>query len=264
MTKLFSLAALFVALFVLASSNARAGLLESVYETPNAQGGHGLVPGVANQPANNDPTDAYITQLQASLAHVAPTYTYINNATTFNYYGNGDADSVSTYLHADGPGAAGNTGSADGTQNYNVVYDANGLISVSTTGLYTFTVNNADDAVRVYVGGSHQVGQTGSLVAEQNYQGNIGPASTTVTLTAGHAYPFEVFTYQGYGGANLNLSITGPGSVTLTPEPSSVILCGLGAIQGNRMCFSVQTRGECGLAPARSSRPSGVCHAGSL
>ncbi len=34
--------------------------------------------------------------------------------------------------------------------------------------------------------------------------------------------------------------------------------------QGNRMCFSVQTRGECGLAPARSSRPSGVCHAGSL
>lgn len=158
------------------------------------------MPGVADQPAPNNPTDAYITTLQTELVHVTPTYSYLNNAATFNYNGN-DGESVSSYLGSDAPGLNPNTGSADGTQNYNVVYDANGYLKVGVSGAYTFAVNYADDAVRVYVGGIHQVGITGSLVAEQNYPGALIPTSTTVNLTAGHSYPFEVFTYQGYGGA---------------------------------------------------------------
>ncbi len=238
MTKLFTIVAVAVALVVTSGIQSRAGLLEGVYETPNATGQSGVVPGVPgpSQPALVGPTDGYITTLQTYLHGTNPTYTYLNNAVTFNYNG-GDGTSVGTYLASDAPGVGPNTGSPDtSTNNYNVVYDANGYLKVGTTGSYTFTVNYADDAVRVYVGGNYQVGQSGSLLAEQNYYGGIGPASGTVTLTAGHSYPFEVFTYQGYGGANLSLTVTGPnGLVNLnsitspTPEPSSFVLCGLGA-----------------------------------
>ncbi len=228
-----------VALGMAAAASAQAGLVESVYETPGASGSTGVVPGlpVGDQPQPNFPSNTYITTLQNDLVSVAPTYHYTNNAATFTYLSGGEGQTVSQYLTNDAPGTGPNTGSPDGTQNFNVVYDANGYLKVGTTGNYTFSVLQADDAVRVYVDGSHQVGITSSMVAEANYPNGLTPTSGTVTLTAGSYYPFEVFTYQGFGGANLQLVVTGPnGTVDLsavtftTPEPASFVLCGLGAI----------------------------------
>ena len=228
-----------LALVGLVYGTASAGLTESVYETTGAQNNSGVVPGIpsGDQPAPNFPNDAYVTKLQGDLVGVTPTYSYTNNAVTFAYNGN-DGENVSAYLGVDGPGVGTNTGSADTTQNYNVVYDANGYITVRTTGVYTFSLTTADDAARVYVGADHQVGDTAALVAQENYPNNLGGSTSgTKTLTAGVPYPFEVFTYQGYGGANLGLTVTGPdgavalASVTSTvPEPASLGLLGLGAI----------------------------------
>ena len=135
--------------------------------------------------------------------------------------------------------------------------DAMGFIDVSQAGVYTFSMPFADDATRILIGGSGTMG-SGTDVLEQNFYNTLSSGSAAVTFGAPGLYPFEIFYMNQYygtgqGGANLNFSVSPPlgGSVAYfqsvgTPEPSSVVLVGSGAIALGAMALQRRMQKQAG------------------
>ncbi len=195
-----------VALVLLSTHPVRAGLLESVY--------HGI-PSTAY-----GPTDASISTEQSYVAGMTPSYTFTNTNDGFQYSGSGQTN---TFLGADASGAA----ATDTASNDYTAITAVGKVVITTAGTYTFDLASADDAARVYLGGS--------LVAENSYNGGLTvPTSATKTLAAG-SYDFNLFYFEQGGGSGLNFTVTGPGTVAYSlpapvPEPGSLALFGAGLL----------------------------------
>jgi hypothetical protein len=194
---------------------AAAGLTESVYHGITAVGGQATQTDLDNETAD--------------VASSTPDYTFTNTATTFDYnYANGY--SVADFLGADGAGVAAVANDANGVNLMAVT--AVGTITVSTPGLYTFSLLLADDAASVSVGGA--------TVIEQNYQNGLAltsPSTATVDLTGPES--FELFYYNLGGNADLEFTVTGPGAVSYetgstpgVPEPASwaLMMLGMGAV----------------------------------
>jgi hypothetical protein len=195
----------------MAAGAARAGMIETVYHNvPGATLDSGL--------------SGDVTALQTYMAGVTPDDTFVNDACTFQYSGGGS--NTQNYLAADGANTTDTAGI--GT----TIFDANGYLNITTAGDYTFNVVSSDDAAEVFL--------NGAPIAFSNIfnRASAYPTSATETLAVG-SYPFEVLHWQNWGGASLNLAISGPDTVTYTtaapaPEPASLALLALGGI----LCFS--------------------------
>jgi hypothetical protein len=209
------------------------GLYDSVYH--NVPTG-GTSPTSINGPifvGSGPPTSGDISSVELYAAGTTPTYTFLNANTGFNYSGSG-YPSTAGYLGAD---AAGNALTDAGGYG-DTIFDALGYINVSLADVnqtYTFTLNQADDAGRVMIGGNGTPG-SGTMIVEQNFVGGLSPSSQTVKFTTPGLYDVEVMTYQGGGGSDFTLttSVTGAGSSVVydvgpVPEPSTWALMLLGA-----------------------------------
>ncbi len=188
---------------VAGTARAAAGLTMAVYHNDG-----GLTTGNDTQWIN---AAAYAT------SHT-PDYTFTNTADTFQY---STTTNTSAYLGTDAAGAAlTDTASIDYT-----LFDANGYLQLTTPGDYTFNVVSSDDAAEVLL--NH------NGIAANAWTGTYSlPASATVNLPVG-SYPIEVLHWQDWGGASLNLQITGPGTVTyatVIPEPASLGLLAAGTL----------------------------------
>jgi hypothetical protein len=215
----FALASLMLVALPTGPAAAAVGLTESVYHDITA------VSGQADQTDLDNET--------ADVASSTPAYTFTNTATTFNYnYSNGY--SVADFLGADGAGVAAVANDTNpGNPGVNLTaITAAGTITVSTPGLYTFSLPLADDAASVSVGGA--------TIIEQNYQNALGltsPSTATVDLTGPES--FTLFYYNLGGNADLDFTVTGPGAVSYAttagpsgvPEPASwaLMMLGIGA-----------------------------------
>ena len=149
-------------------------------------------------------------------------------------YNGGDGYSLKEFLSpisADAAGAWPNSAPLG-----SFVMDLTGYLNVSISGSYAFTTNS-DDGSSFYINGN---GTPGSGTALGEVDGQHGPQSNTTdfNLVAGHFYAIEYIYYNsaccGYdathdykgGGAYTAASITGPGTVSLTPEPASMVIWG--------------------------------------
>jgi hypothetical protein len=206
-----------------------AGLNDSVYHNvPGASSGNTSPSAPINLAGS--PSTLDIMNVEAYAAATAPSYTFLNSNTGFNY---ANASTTAEYLGSDAAGAA----ATDSAGYQQTVFDALGYINVSLADVdqtYTFTVSQADDAGVVFIGGNGTPG-SGTLIAEQNYQGRLAPSTGAVEFTQAGLYPIEVMTYQGGGGSDLTLdtSVSGSGTsvvydVSTVPEPSTWALGGLG------------------------------------
>jgi hypothetical protein len=207
-----------ISILVTSPALAATGLTESIYHNilPNTDWSVGFFP-----------TDGSLEAELAYVESVTPDETFINTATTFSYSGD-DTTATNTYLGSDAAGAA----ASDTTPFYDSAVVATGTITVSTPGLYTISIPQADDAESVYIGGV--------LVAEADFNdANLNVASSNTVSLSGPA-SFELFNYNTTNGAATSLSITGPGTVgfspTVVPEPAAwgLMLVGFGAL-GARM-----------------------------
>jgi hypothetical protein len=188
------------------------GVTESVY--------HDILP-YTDPSVGYFPTDSSINAELAYVNGATPAETFINTATTFTYAGDLNTP-TNTYLGADAAGAA----LTDTAPFYDSAVLATGTITVSTPGTYTVSIPGADDAERVYIGGT--------TVAEADYYGGglSIPSSNTVTLSDSES--FELFSYNTVYGANTSLTITGPGTVSFStsvvPEPQAWALMLVGFV----------------------------------
>jgi hypothetical protein len=169
------------------------------------------------------PTDTIINDEQAYIAASTPAYTFLNTQTGFQYSA-GSPATIANFLGTDAAGAA-------TTDNYGLssfAINASGYINISTSGNYTFTISQGDDAARLTIGGS--------VVAENDFNesGLSVPSSATRYLTAG-SYTFDLFLYQTVGRTDLSYSVSnaaGPVSYSTDaiPEPAATWLLGWGVL----------------------------------
>ena len=210
-----------------------AGLADSVYH---------LGPDMA---FNSSASQSTITRVATSAASHAPTYSYVNTTTSFSYnqgttpVNYTDEEPTNAFLGSDATGLA----ATDATPLETTILDLEGYVHISQAGTYTIDSTQADDAVRVYLGGTGTAG-SGTNVFERNYQYFSNPPTVysgpaTVKFTAAGDYPLEVLYYNDYSGgtgfAAPNLSSTpnnGAPAVAFdyaVPEPSAWALLGRGA-----------------------------------
>jgi hypothetical protein len=171
------------------------------------------------------PTQADITLEQTYLAATPPAYSFINSVAGFNYGGN-NATTIGQWFGADAAGAA-----LSDTYGLNYfAFDATGTIYAPTAGTYVFNLGNSgsqvDDAARITV--------DGTIVAEQNFQGDFSDYADTITLSAGY-HSYDLFYFQTEGGYNLDVAQSGPdgGAIDFmteipAPEPASVAVFAIG------------------------------------
>jgi hypothetical protein len=206
------------------------GLYDSVYH--NVPSTTGATSESTPIYVGGSPSDADVTSVELYAAATTPTYTFLNSNTGFNY---ANASETVEYLGADAAGAAlTDTGGYGDT-----IFDALGYINVSLADVdqtYTFTINQADDAGRVMIGGNGTPG-SGTTIVELNYAGQLSPSSQTVEFTEAGLYSIEVLTYQGVGGSDFTLdtSVTGSGTsvvydIGAVPEPSTWALLSVGLV----------------------------------
>jgi hypothetical protein len=197
-------------------------------------------------------SDTDINNVEAYAAANAPTYSFLNTVTAFNYQpGNSQTNS---YLGADGytdsSETTTNAGGADTAQlvlpayqtgfptDEGTILDAIGYINIPLAGVgqtYTFNISGdpgPDDFGRVAIGGNGTPG-SGTVVTEGNY----GSAATgTATFSAPGLYAIEIITAQSGGGDGFVLTVSGgsysyniAGATPSVPEPASL---GLLAVAG--------------------------------
>ena len=167
-----------------------------------------------------------------------PSYTFVtSNAPNSNQgivFSGGDTTPTNTFLGAYAAGAA----ASDTTPWASSIIDLRGYINFPTAGTYQFSLNAADDAAAISLGGTTVAG-TGTLLQAKNYDGSISsapglpnPLHIDIFPVNGVAqtgwYPFEAFLYNQYnngaGGAGLNWQVSGPASVQFSayagvPQP---------------------------------------------
>ena len=193
-----------------------AGLLANVYHL--AQN--------ANQ-ANPPTYQSVLNQVQIAASQ-SPNYAFVDtniNTTQSIVLSGNDGSATSAFL---GSHAAA-TAASDAAPFATTVVDWRGWVYFPTAGTYTLSLSAADDAAAVYIGGNGTPG-SGNLFLIDNYNHSIGTAGTGVpnpvhcdifpingVATTGW-YPIEILYYNQYaaggaGGAGINLSLTGPGTV---------------------------------------------------
>ena len=204
---------------------------------PLANGSSGLRAEVYHRGSDQSepvpPTATSITnELNYARSH-APNYAFLDSAwstPSINLNGS-DRSTTQAFLGAHALGSAAH----DTTALQTTLIDFSGVLRVGAAGYYTLALSQADDAAAVYVGGSGAMG-SGTQVLMRNFNSGIttvpGGANPQSLWLASGDYPVEIFYYNqdygtDWGGANLALSITGPGAVTLltsgnapTPIPS--------------------------------------------
>jgi hypothetical protein len=205
------------------------GLLDSVYHL-----GQTTFPFESGDQATDAGT---ITTVATYAADNSPNYTFVNTSDSFNYNQGvapvdpTDEEPTNLYLGSDAAGLA----ITDATPIETSIFDAEGLIYISQAGTYTIDSSQADDAVRVYIGGSGTAG-TGTAVFDRNYQFFSNPPTdysgpTPIDFTEAGYYPLEVLYFNDYSGgggfAGLNLSVTPDAglpavSYDYVPEPASI------------------------------------------
>ncbi len=171
------------------------------------------------------PTQADITSEQSYLAGTPSAYSFVNSVDGFNYGGN-NASTIGQWFGADAAGAA-----LSDTYGLNYfAFDATGYIYAPTAGTYFFSLGNTgnqvDDAARITV--------DGTIVAEQNFEGDFSDYEDSITLSAGY-HSYDLFYFQTEGGYGLDVTQSGPGgaaigfaSATSVPEPASFAAFGVG------------------------------------
>ena len=128
------------------------GLLDSVYHL-----GQTTFPFESGDQATDAGT---ITTVATYAADNSPNYTFVNTSDSFNYNQGvapvdpTDEEPTNLYLGSDAAGLA----ITDATPIETSIFDAEGLIYISQAGTYTIDSSQADDAVRVYIGGSGTAG----------------------------------------------------------------------------------------------------------
>jgi hypothetical protein len=197
------------------------GLIESVYHS---------LPGSAESPSS----------IAGYLDAATPNYSFTNTNDGFTY-GTSSNTPTNTFLGADAAGAAltdtaGVGDTAIDAEGYIVVTAADVAAETSggfVTPYFTFTLMNTDDYAAIYVGGTGTPG-SGSLVTSADVFGTSSSSATVDFVTPG-LYTVEYLYYNGYGGADLNLTATDPLGDSLTynavPEPSMWALM-LGGVAG--------------------------------
>jgi GLEYA domain len=188
---------------------------------------------------------ATITAVATFAATNAPNYSFVNTSDSFSYNQGPtvvdptDEEPTNLFLGSDAAGQA----AVDTTPIETSIFDAEGFVLINQAGTYTIDSSQADDGVRVYVGGTGTPG-SGTAVFERNYQFFSNPPTdysgpTDVTFTEAGYYPVEVLYYNNYSGGNgfagLNLSATNdenlpPVSYAYVPEPASIGLLVIGTL----------------------------------
>ncbi|MGC9259063.1 MAG: GLEYA domain-containing protein [Phycisphaerae bacterium] len=178
-------------------------------------------------------TEGQANQEQGGTGYASYFYKFTNTNLSF-YYNGGESNSFNSYLGAD---ATGTLAASDTGNNFDVIMDSEGYLSVSQAGTYTFTLHNADDGAAVLLGGNGTPG-SGTTIATMGWGGDPSNNNGTdqVTFTRAGTVPFELFWYQGFGGAGLDYYVTAPAGATVsyyttaTPEPATLGLVGIGAM----------------------------------
>ncbi len=196
-----------------------------VYPAPNAStpsGSIGLKGTVWHRLTDNSlPQPVGAPGANWAYAHV-PNYTFTNSrvsSTLALSYNGSDTTDTNTFLGSDAAGAA----ATDTNQLMTTYIDYTGYLHVTTNGNYTFTPGNVDDFALMFLGGGTAPGITTTVMAAgvASYLFPLPfPSPLVLYLPAAGYYPIEIFyvnqTYNGgTGGANLNYSISGPGTITL-------------------------------------------------
>ena len=163
-----------------------------------------------------------------------------------------DQTPTNTLLGADASGAA----ASDTALFDTTVLDARGYIYIAQAGTYTIDSAQADDAVRVYLGGTGTPG-SGTDVFEMNfsldneYPPTLASGPAVVNFTQPGYYPVEVFFYNQYstgeGMTGLQLSFTPAAGL---PAATFVYTDGLGSfpITGNLLVNGDFSQGNRGFA----------------
>ena len=167
-----------------------------------------------------------VADITGATPNVTFTSTLINSG---NSYNGGDSTTNATMLSFDAGSATGATGAPLGT----AVIDLTGVFVAPYSGNFQFSVNN-DDGGAFFLNGTPGTPGSGTPVAVLNGDAGARLETGALFLTAG-PHNIEYVYYNsaccGYGGT---VNSGGGGAVAFgqiaTPEPSSLILCGLGAV----------------------------------
>jgi hypothetical protein len=166
-----------------------------------------------------------VTDITGATPNVTFTSTLINSGGSYN---GGDSQTNAALIGSDAASASGATGAPLGT----AVMDLTGAYVAPWTGTYTFAVNN-DDGGAFFVNGTPGVPGSGTEVAELDGDHGAQLSTGKLFLTAGSHNLEYVYYNSACCGYNGTVGGGGGGAVAFgsitTPEPSSLILCGLGA-----------------------------------
>ena len=106
-------------------------------------------------------------------------------------------------------------------------------ITVSTTGSYVFqstgtTPSNWDNFTVLYQNAFNAASPLVNALVANDDNPTIGLSGFTTALTAGTTYFYITTGFNNTHFGAYSNSITGPGAITVVPEPASVALLGLG------------------------------------
>ena len=181
----------------------------------------GLATAVFHGIAGPTPSSAAVILSEVQELATLPYYAFqdvgLNTRMTAShefYYAPDGTNTTASFFQGDAAGGA----VTDVAQWVNSGADFVGYINFPVVGVYTIVINDADDCVGVFLNGNGTPG-SGDFVAVQNYYG-LFPAggagitdTASVTVNTAGWYPFEMATIQGCCGANMDVRITGPGTV---------------------------------------------------
>lgn len=143
------------------------------------------------------------------------------NGTSQTVYGTGVSKLVGGFQTSCPSGASGNVSYYAGTFTYSCFQfslNSRGYVWIHTTGVWTFTITGADDAVILWAGQYAQQGWTkpnANISLAFSYKTGAPGTSFSVSLTQGTYLPIRLVSCQASGGAGYYFSIADPNGITL-------------------------------------------------